>query len=321
MCTSQFEINDTDSALAYLSEADKEIYNDTVLEISKINSTADNEILKIISINKLLYHAIIKAFKTSEKAVSILKIRHEDKKPVLAKYFSTEKNIKISGRFNVIGHRCFDFALKAETLIFEEGVEYIDEAAAFKNSSLRSLKLPASLTHVCNIAFADCENLEAVEFGNNSVHFHSNAFRGTKWFNSLEGDYIVINKRLLDYRGRDESIIIPNNVEIIGDSAFLNNSFIKHITVSDSVDHICSNAFADCYNLESVTINGDSLKIIEPNAFGACDAMKSITLNPSLEIIGFDAFPKTTNLVYSGDSPAIIQHIKEHYPNYEIIDC
>ncbi len=321
MCTSQFEINDIDSALAYLSEADKEIYNDTVSEISKINSTADNEISKSISITKLLYHAIIKAFKTSEKSVSIIKIRHKDKKPILAKYFSNEKIITISGKFNVIGHRCFDFALKAETLIFEEGVEYIDEAAAFKNSSLKSLKFPASLTHICNLAFADCENLEAVEFGNNSVHFHSNAFRGTKWFNRLQGDYIVINNCLLDYRGIDESIIIPNNVEIIGDSAFSNNSFIKHITVSDSVVCICSNAFVDCQNLEDVTINGDSLKIIEPNAFGDCDAMKSITLNPSLEIIGFDAFPKTTNIVYLGNSPIIIQHIKEHYPNYEIIDC
>ena len=64
------------------------------------------------------------------------------------------------------------------------------------------------------------------------------------------------------------SIIIPDGVTSIGDSAFTYCSSLKSIVIPDGVTGIGSNAFAHCSSLESIVIP-DGITSIVKSAFSS----------------------------------------------------
>lgn len=59
---------------------------------------------------------------------------------------------------------------------------------------------------------------------------------------------------LVEYRGADSVVIIPETVKEIGSQVFMNNDQIQEIVISDSVLNVGSQAFAYMENLETITI-------------------------------------------------------------------
>ncbi len=88
-----------------------------------------------------------------------------------------------------------------------------------------------------------------------------------------------------------KSIILPNELSIIGRSAFSGCKSLKRITIPNSVGEICSRAFYLCTGLEEINISPHSkLHSIEDQAFATGSVLKELTIPMGAERIATGAF-------------------------------
>ena len=122
----------------------------------------------------------------------------------------------------------------------------------------------------------------------------SSAFNGKKSLLSIilpEGITFIGNSAFLN--SGLEAITLPESLMEIGQSVFLGTQ-LKEITIPANVESLGSSAFessdAGTMPLEKVIFNGSKIKEIEPYTFKNCVNLKEITLPESLMIIDYDAF-------------------------------
>ena len=87
--------------------------------------------------------------------------------------------------------------------------------------------------------------------------------------------FAVDNGVLTQYVGAENSVVIPDTVTAIGDSAFQNMP-INSVTIPSSVTSIGAFAFAGCTNLTSINIPS-SVASIGNNAFANCTSLSSVS--------------------------------------------
>jgi hypothetical protein len=91
------------------------------------------------------------------------------------------------------------------------------------------------------------------------------------------------------------SVVIPNSVTSIGDSAFYACTALTNITIPFSVTSIGVYTFSGCTSLASIAIPS-SVGSIGIWAFDGCTALTSITIPGSVTIVGMQAFRNCTRL-------------------------
>ncbi len=101
--------------------------------------------------------------------------------------------------------------------------------------------------------------------------------------------FSIVKGVLVDYQGKGEkTVVIPDEVEIIGERAFYKNKDIEKIVLGANVKIIRREAFALCENLEKVVINS-ALKEIGPRAFRRCEKL-DISFGKQVQKVADDAF-------------------------------
>lgn len=85
------------------------------------------------------------------------------------------------------------------------------------------------------------------------------------------------------------SLIIPNTVSEIGNSAFASCSALYSVVIGKNVAHIGNSAFSNCSTLQSVIMDQNVIHIGN-SAFAGCSMLHSINLPKSLTSIGKSAF-------------------------------
>ena len=91
------------------------------------------------------------------------------------------------------------------------------------------------------------------------------------------------------------SVIIPDSVTSVGNSAFYNCSSLTSLVIGDSVTDIGEEAFYCCYSLNSVIIP-DSVINIGKEAFQGCSSLNSVIIGNGVTSIGDRAFRSCTKL-------------------------
>ena len=169
--------------------------------------------------------------------------------------------------------------------------------AAFRDSSVTSVTIPASVTEIGANAFAGCTNLTSVTYGgdwsnltiqsgNPAVEDAANAPLFDFEFIPPDNTAVIVTN--YKYNGAAADVTIPSRyqgkpVTTIGHAAFF-NSAVTSVTIPDSVTSISDEAFINCPKLTNISIP-NSVTYIGFSAFSSCTSLKSITLPSSLSFI------------------------------------
>ena len=177
--------------------------------------------------------------------------------------------------------------------------------AAFRDSSVTSVTIPASVTEIGANAFAGCTNLTSVTYGGDwsklTIQSGNPAVEDAVNAQLFDFKFILNNTAVIviRYNGTAADVTIPSRykgkpVTAIDHAAF-HDSAVTSVTNQDSVTAIPEDAFSYCSNLTNISIP-NSVTYIGYSAFNSCTSLKSITLPSSLSTIQSYAFYNCGNL-------------------------
>ena len=182
--------------------------------------------------------------------------------------------------------------------------------AAFRDSSVTSVTIPASVTEIGANAFAGCTNLTSVTYGGDWSNLTiqsgnpavEDAAKDAANEQLFDFKFILNNTAVIviSYKGTAADVTIPScykgkPVTMIDHAAFHDNSAVTSVTIPDSVTAIPDYAFGFCSQLTNISIP-NSVTFIGFSAFNSCTSLKSITLPSSLSTIQSYAFYNCGNL-------------------------
>lgn len=205
--------------------------------------------------------------------------------------------------------------------------------AAFRDSSVTSVTIPASVTEIGANAFAGCTNLTSVTYGgdwsNLTIQSGNPAVQDAANEQLFDFKFILNNTAVIvtryRYKGTAADVTIPScykgkPVTMIDHAAFF-NSVVTSVTIPDSVTSIGDNAFGFCSQLTNISIP-NSVTDIGFSAFAHCTSLKSITLPSSLSSISealFSGCSQLTTIQIPDSVPSIQSCAFYHCRNLETI--
>lgn len=166
-------------------------------------------------------------------------------------------------------------------------VTAIEEKAFFRNTSLLSVEIPASVSAIGNLAFAHCSALTSVTLPEALTTLGSDLFVSCVKITSmtLPANLTYIPDGLFSNCTALAQISIPPAVTSIGNRAFQNCTVLASVNISGPVTTIGENAFSYCKNLKDFQIP-NSVTEIKGYAFNGCSSLTSLTLPASLRYLG-----------------------------------
>ena len=188
------------------------------------------------------------------------------------------------------------------------------EYYAFRDCTvLDDIELPEGLQHIGTEAFSGCECLKNVYIPEKAAKAISrHTFFGTPFESdilAIRGDgFVVINGILSSYYGEDTEIDIPDDVRLIGSSAF-SGMPIESVHIPEGVQEIGLYAFSDCTELENVDFPVSLMKI-ENFAFKGCKRMSRDDVPDYVDSVAEYAFSK-----YSNNYPGYLSDDQESNDN------
>lgn len=149
-------------------------------------------------------------------------------------------------------------------------------------SHIKTVNILADETKIADNFLKDCASVESItitisntEDGTQTVYdlkdtkevsnskietIGAKAFAGTAWMDNYPDDYIVIlNGNLVDYKGKNSILSIPETVKIINASVFKDDTFIEIVTIPASVTQIGDSAFKDASSLTKVFVKATTV--------------------------------------------------------------
>lgn len=241
-----------------------------------------------------------------------------------------------------IGDYAFWNCKQVNTFDLGNAVEEIGNYAFYSCNNFNSIDIPDSTERIGDYAFAGCSNVLTITIGENVKAVGNRAFENANrvnsiFFNAVDMDDLS-GKNIFYNAGSsssDCSFITGNKVSLIPGHIFNNgsHSYIRNVTISDSVDSIGEYAFVDCSYISTLNLgNGvecignnafyrcsnltaleipDSVLEIGEYSFYSCSRISNIEFGENLEIIGDNAFNYCTSLT-SLEFPDSLSSIGEY---------
>ena len=174
--------------------------------------------------------------------------------------------------------------------------------AAFRDSSVTSVTIPASVTEIGANAFAGCTNLTSVKYGGDwsklTIQSGNPAVEDAVNAQLFDFAFTPDNTAVIvRYNGTAADVTIPScykgkPVTMIDHAAFHDNSAVTSVTIPDSVTSISDDAFAYCSSLTNISIP-NSVTFIGFSAFNSCTSLMTVTYPGSKT--QWDAITKGSN--------------------------
>ena len=227
--------------------------------------------------------------------------------------------LRIPDSFVCIDDCAFRDCIALTALDLGKGVSCIGSEAFAGCEALTSVHVPDSVTQLCPDAFDDCPALTDISLPGGVILslswgypvvdcppvFFSEHLLEPVTLNNITPVYRPLRDDLCFIGGalcrRDPmtlllfppnesgEAIVPEGVQIIGESAFCNFRHVRSVVLPDSVTTIAANAFHSCREMTSIRLSA-RLTSIGENAFRSCEALTAIRLPEGLTVIGESAF-------------------------------
>ena len=186
----------------------------------------------------------------------------------------------------------YDKELGYGIITFNGDIETIGGNAFHNCSSLKSIKIPESVTEIGGAAFYECSSLTDINIPQNVTIIGEVAFASCV---SLKDITIPDSVTQIEYATFCdclglESITIPEGVTTIGDRVFEQCRSLTNVTIPANVTKIGESTFKYCENLATVTFEGNKVEVISPRAFQDCSSLTDINLPEGVITIGDEAF-------------------------------
>lgn len=179
-----------------------------------------------------------------------------------------------------------------QSVVFPEGITRLPGQTISYCPKITHMTIPASVNDIHYSAFSGIRHQVTVHgwTGSAAEEFCARQY-GWK-FESLgviqeeETDFVIRDEVLLEYKGNDETVVIPEGVKIIGlrkagwsgVGAFADNKTLRHLVIPEGVEYIDA-AFYGCENLETIQFP-DSLTDVSSRALNYTKWYKAHTAGP-----------------------------------------
>ena len=219
-------------------------------------------------------------------------------------------DVYIPGSVKYIGYSAFCNCDGLTMVSLSEGVEHIFGESFSGCNNLEYATIPEGVKEIGYMAFAGCDKLMDITIPESVTQIGASAFYDTGWYNNQPGGLIYIGNWLIHHKGDIRGdIVIANGTKYIGTYALAYSSYLKSVSIPNSVVSIASGAFYGCSLLEAVSI-GNSVTKIGSSAFGGCSSLSCISIPESVEYVGSRAFSECSSLkelcIENSDKPLSI---------------
>ena len=186
-------------------------------------------------------------------------------------------------------------------------VKKIAAKAFNERLDLQSVSIPDGVTEIGYWAFNCCGNLSSIDIPESVtvIEGGADAFLMTRWLRELQAQnsLVTVNQFLLDGAQAQGDVIIPQNIKIIADGAFMCNRNITSVVIPSSVNQIGMLAFDGCEALTSVTIKNPKCEI-----------------NPECYTLGGTSYGNSESITIYGYKNSTAQAYAEEYGyKFEVI--
>ncbi|MBR1550262.1 MAG: leucine-rich repeat protein [Bacteroidales bacterium] len=154
------------------------------------------------------------------------------------------------------------------------GTRYLEEdvhRCFYRCRSLRSLTMAATVRVVPGTLFNDIDSLRTLCLADGIREIEKDAFandsvlREVRWPQSLRnidhGAFYACDLR---------EVVLPDSVEAVGNYAFAYNNRVRRIDLGPAVRYVGTFAFADCFELEEITVRTATPPQAVETSFDAC---------------------------------------------------
>ena len=192
---------------------------------------------------------------------------------------------------------------------------YVIVPATYKNRYVRE---------IADEAFKDKEHVYYIELPNRtdfdgSVHSEltfigDNVFHNTGWYNNYNGDFVMIDDYLIEYKGTASVVRIPSTVARIAKGAFRDNGHVEKVILPEGLTELDDEVFYGCTGLKEIVLPTTLLQI-GYRVFTGCTALKTINFEDcvGLSNVGYDSFDGTAWLNEYVDNCIMINNILYKY--------
>ena len=177
----------------------------------------------------------------------------------------TLKSIDLSGTTQTdLPDEAFNEFYNLKSLKLPANLTHIGYKMVAECVKLKSIDIPASVTEIDDRAFEDCRSIETITFGGvqpSSVSGRKNALASSNIQLQRIGNWAFYNAHELQH------LEIPEGVTEIGDGAFYGCVYLEDLVLPSSIQSIGDNCFALCAKLGRIVITSTTPPTIEAKTF------------------------------------------------------
>lgn len=187
------------------------------------------------------------------------------------------KNVFVSEGVKELGIYMFNYCTSIETIKFPESLEVIGSYCFIGCENLKDIYIQPNLKYIYESAFARCQNLTNVYISDLSAWCRIRM--GIQGANPLQNaNNLICNNEYIEH------LVIPTDVNTIGEGVFYGYKKLKSITITNSVTEIGNYAFYDCSGLKKITLTKLDPPIVNSSSFSD-DLYASVDLDVPTEAI------------------------------------
>jgi hypothetical protein len=230
------------------------------------------------------------------------------------------KSVDIPTSVISIGTKCFEGCKLLESVILgkKSKLKSIDASAFSQCINLATIDIPASVISIGTKCFEGCRLLGSVILEKESKLESIEASAFSQCINLAT--FVLKDAAQLKTIGnsafadcsRLTNVVIPSNVQAMGDSVFNGCSHLESVSFepNNAIEILCSHTFTHCGALTSVVLP-QHLKTIGDSAFKYCGSLESVAIPTTVEIIKGSAFDHCQKLA-SIELPPGLKQIGYH---------